>query len=315
MVHVVLDDEFIGNVFWNGLGLFGTTKDLQALTSLKDWLRSVRLPHVRIRYVGGLSVILVFEDKEGMLDFLSTKEVWNLVFSTLVLWEGQMLPCDRIAWLKIFGLPLCMFDSSVVDKIGSSFGRVVQSAQVNEDLEDYSYAMVGVLCNSMKRFNQVCNLKWRNEVISILVEEELGEWIPDCIGMDGEESLVDLMPGKMTVDSHIDTECSNEEVADVGPHDVVDDVMVLNHAQNVDQEEVAAQNPDPLKVDGLGFSMLEVVECSGSKKKKRGSFRKKTRFDKNLLLRRALNALRNGLGKVMIHMTLIGLYSRYKMLS
>ncbi|XP_021995205.1 uncharacterized protein LOC110892344 [Helianthus annuus] len=211
MVHVVLDDEVIGNVFWNGLGLLGTTKDLQALTSLKDWLRSVRLPNIRIRYVGGLSVILVFEDKEGMMDFLSTKEVWNPVLSTLVVWEGQRLPCDRIAWLKILGLPLCLFDSTVVDKIGSMFGRVVQSAQVNEDLEDYSYAMVGVLCNSIKRFNQVCNVKWRNEVIAILVEEELGEWIPDCIGMDGEESLDDLRPQKMTVDSLGDKECLNEE--------------------------------------------------------------------------------------------------------
>ncbi|MFS7955219.1 hypothetical protein Hanom_Chr07g00640071 [Helianthus anomalus] len=126
--------------------------------------------------------------------------------------------------------------------------------------------MVGVLCNSMKRFNQVCNVKWRNEVIAILVEEELGEWIPDCIGMVGEESLDDLMPQKMTVDSHGDKECPNEEVADVGPQEVV---------------EGTAQNPDPFKVDGLGFSMSEVVECSGSKKKKRGNFRKKTRFDKS----------------------------------
>ncbi|KAJ0707511.1 putative RNA recognition motif domain, nucleotide-binding alpha-beta plait domain superfamily [Helianthus annuus] len=112
--EIVIDDGLIGNTHWNGLGLIGTTKGMKELTGLKDWLMSVRLANVGIRYVGGLSVVLVFEEKECMAEFFSTKEVWNQVLDSLGIWEGQRLQVGRIAWLKCFGVPLCLFDTRVM---------------------------------------------------------------------------------------------------------------------------------------------------------------------------------------------------------
>ncbi|KAJ0900033.1 hypothetical protein HanPSC8_Chr08g0308861 [Helianthus annuus] len=174
--------------------------DLQSLTSLKEWLGSVRLDKVGIRYVGGLSVILVFEDKVSMMDFLSTKEVWESIFVTLVLWEGQKLRCERIAWLRILGIPLLLFDNRVAERIASKIGRVVQTTQIDDKTEDFSYAMVAVLCNSVKRITKGCKLKWRSEEFDIAIEEEIGEWIPDCIGLEVEEQEVVSKNVKRPVD-------------------------------------------------------------------------------------------------------------------
>ncbi|KAM0010509.1 hypothetical protein Hdeb2414_s0074g00775201 [Helianthus debilis subsp. tardiflorus] len=220
--EIVIDDGLIGNTHWNGLGLIGTTKGMKELTGLKDWLMSVRLANVGIRYVGGLSVVLVFEEKERMAEFFSTKEVWNLVFDSLGIWEGQRLQVGRIAWLKCFGVPLCLFDTRVMDSIGSKFGRVVQSVQIDDSIEDYSYAMIGVLHSSGNRVNQECKLKWRNETFSVIVEEELGDWFPDCIGGYGDESMevvsVENVPGKEMGEGVANVEVEAEILEDyVGP--------------------------------------------------------------------------------------------------
>ncbi|KAJ0738095.1 hypothetical protein HanLR1_Chr06g0214251 [Helianthus annuus] len=277
MEEVVLDDGFDGNAIWKGLGLLGSTRDLNTLTSLKEWLFSVRLGNVHIRYVGGLSVVLVFEDNVSMLEFLNTKEVWNPVFSSLVIWDGQRSNLERLAWIKIFGLPLFLFDKYVVDRIRSKFGRVVQSVQADENLEDFSYAMIGVLCQSTKRINQSYKLKWRNEEFVVLVEEDTGEWIPDCIGVEVEESIADFNHEKRPwvgmdtqVDATIHCENTNSSIqGDQEPAMCAPSKLSVGRDEGTTPQIVTNQVGGNLEdVEGLRFIMSVASDISGSKKKK-----------------------------------------------
>ncbi|KAM0062150.1 putative RNA recognition motif domain, nucleotide-binding alpha-beta plait domain superfamily [Helianthus debilis subsp. tardiflorus] len=290
--EVRLEDDFIGVARWNGLGLLGDLKDLQSLTSLKEWLGSVRLDKVGIRYVGGLSVILVFEDKVSMMDFLSTKEVWESIFVTLVLWGGQKLRCERIAWLRILGIPLLLFENMVAERIASKIGRVVQTAQIDDKTEDFSYAMVAVICNSVKRITKGCKLKWRSEEFDIAIEEEIEEWIPDCIGLEVEEQEVVSKNVKRPVDGvdqagwvNTDVEVNNVVVEDAQE---VEEIGVSTLHANMVDVEVAMQQVETStsggtlpEVDGLSFSLQDPLVCSNSKEKKRGCLRKKSRGDKS----------------------------------
>ncbi|MFS7917821.1 hypothetical protein Hanom_Chr03g00193691 [Helianthus anomalus] len=78
----------------------------------------------------------------------------------------------------------------VFDDIGSQFGTVIQSAQLDEQDGDLSYARVGILTKSMDRVNQRCKLSWKNRSFVVLVEEEVGEWTPDCL-VDLEDEVDD----------------------------------------------------------------------------------------------------------------------------
>ncbi|KAJ0524805.1 putative RNA recognition motif domain, nucleotide-binding alpha-beta plait domain superfamily [Helianthus annuus] len=184
--EIVVEDGFVGNVLRKGWALAGMTRDLEALTSLKQWLAE---------YDG----------------FLNTKDVWSPVFDSLVVWEGQQFLSDRIAWLSIYGIPLYLFDDRVIELIGSKFGRVVQSAKVDESTDDYSHVTIGILVNTVKRINQLCKLIWRNESCTVLVEEDIGEWIPDCIGADVADGDWEPMNDNRPMDSvaspvHVDVD-------------------------------------------------------------------------------------------------------------
>ncbi|KAF5770268.1 hypothetical protein HanRHA438_Chr14g0668471 [Helianthus annuus] len=258
------------------MGLIGRVRGLEELTTLRMWLDSIRLTTVGIRYVGGLSVVLVFKDKENMLEFYQTKEVWSSVFVSLEVWEGQQVPFERIAWLKIFGVPLQLYDDSVFDSIGHKVGEVIQSARVSDRILDISYALVGVLCNSAKRINQEISLKWRNDFFSVVVEEELGDWIPDCLDVDG----VDL-----TDDSEVEV-LAEKEGSDVGlandgnvGNDVFQYVHVEENHSNVHEPSSNMSEVGIQENFCVLFSGGQVAK--GGKIKKRGGFRKKPRPDKS----------------------------------
>lgn len=83
-------------------------------------------PDVDIIYVGGLTVLLVFLDSQGvpkaMEDGLSN---WNRWFETMKPWVGQPVKYSRIAWLIIRGIPTHLWDATIMDQIGSIFGKVI----------------------------------------------------------------------------------------------------------------------------------------------------------------------------------------------
>ncbi|KAF5769330.1 hypothetical protein HanRHA438_Chr14g0657581 [Helianthus annuus] len=98
---------------------------------------------------------------------MEVKEIWSPWFSRLDPWRGQTLPLERVAWLKMSGIPLHLFDS-----------------------EDLSVSKVGVLVGSSNRIKEEASLRWRDRTFRVWVEEDQEIWVPDCFDRDdcSEES-------------------------------------------------------------------------------------------------------------------------------
>ncbi|KAI3801833.1 hypothetical protein L1987_29950 [Smallanthus sonchifolius] len=95
--------------------------------------------------------------------FLSGEDLW---FSSLERWSGQVLPFERIAWMKIRGVPLHLAENAVFNTIAAGYGKVVQPSQL-----------------------QVI-LKWRDRAFRVWISEEEGIWLPECldpVSMSGPE--------------------------------------------------------------------------------------------------------------------------------
>ncbi|KAJ0699847.1 putative RNA recognition motif domain, nucleotide-binding alpha-beta plait domain superfamily [Helianthus annuus] len=101
-LELVVNSEFKGGKSWIGCGAVGRVSDLKKLSNLRVWLDLTGLSRVGIKYIGGLWVMLVFETELCMESFVGVEEVWKECFDNLEKWEGQLIPKERIAWLKLF---------------------------------------------------------------------------------------------------------------------------------------------------------------------------------------------------------------------
>ncbi|KAF5802344.1 putative RNA recognition motif domain, nucleotide-binding alpha-beta plait domain superfamily [Helianthus annuus] len=186
--HVACEEDEVGvepSVFsltdLFGRAVVGRTLGFKELRFLKSSLVVAGFGDATIKYIGGLSVLISFVDKERANRLLLDQEVWGRWFSSLNLWIGQSLPYERLAWVDIHGVPPHLFSPDVFDSIGSKFGKVVQQSQLREDDGDLSFDRLGILVDSGYRINSLLNLKWQDKRYRVWIVEENDQWIPDFV--------------------------------------------------------------------------------------------------------------------------------------
>ncbi|KAJ0890228.1 putative RNA recognition motif domain, nucleotide-binding alpha-beta plait domain superfamily [Helianthus annuus] len=165
-----------------GVAVVGRTVDLETLVDMDHLLRIAKVSYGQIQVLGGLSVIISFREEHAARSFLEAKELWGPWFLKLSAWEGQSLPFEKVAWLRIIGLPPHLLDGDVIKSMGELFGKILHVQKDFIKANDLSYVRVGVLSGDVERIKEVVSLKWKGRSLKILVEEELDVWIPDCLG-------------------------------------------------------------------------------------------------------------------------------------
>ncbi|KAJ0470271.1 hypothetical protein HanIR_Chr14g0716901 [Helianthus annuus] len=153
--------------------------DLEALKSIHVILNDICPGLGKVQYLGGLSVLISFDDeKVTSLVLEAALEVLGR-FSKIDVWMGQSFGFERLAWLKITGLPLQLFSREVIDVVGNSYGKIVHRAARSDGDDDLSYDYIRVLVGDGKRIAESVSLAWRDRKFSIWVAEEAGDWIPE----------------------------------------------------------------------------------------------------------------------------------------
>ncbi|KAM0046305.1 putative RNA recognition motif domain, nucleotide-binding alpha-beta plait domain superfamily [Helianthus debilis subsp. tardiflorus] len=145
---------------WVNKSLIVRTPDLPTLIKLDKLLATSGGPKGELKYVGGLFMLIVFEDGEDMLAFKDHCPGAKEWFSRLEVWNGQALPFERIAWLKISGVPLHLLSNEVFDSVGRMFGKVVHASFVSSTSNDLSVDLVGVLVGEGVG-SGLCSRRWR----------------------------------------------------------------------------------------------------------------------------------------------------------
>ncbi|KAM0005293.1 putative RNA recognition motif domain, nucleotide-binding alpha-beta plait domain superfamily [Helianthus debilis subsp. tardiflorus] len=167
-----------------GMALVGRTVDLETLVDFDKLLRIAKFSVANLQYLGGLSLLISFHDAESAKLFMGAKEVWGPWFSRLDFWSGQSLSFERVAWLKLCGIPLHLLDPDVLGLVGESFGRLLHIPKLSEVDLDLSTVRVGVLVGFSGRIKEGVSLKWKDRVFRIWVEEDSDVWVPDCLDRD-----------------------------------------------------------------------------------------------------------------------------------
>ncbi|KAJ0801891.1 hypothetical protein HanPI659440_Chr03g0122651 [Helianthus annuus] len=175
VTEVYVDEKVIAFQEWFDRSLIGRVKDFGSLTSLRKMISGLSDCSFTIKYVEGFRVVLVFDNSKEKDEFLEKKEGWSSCFDSLETWMGQVCEYEKIAWLKLYGIPLRLLINQVCKDIGSQFGAVVQSGSCDQEDGDLSYVLMGVLVKSPDRINQKINLIWKEDEFSIIVESGVSE--------------------------------------------------------------------------------------------------------------------------------------------
>ncbi|KAJ0544053.1 putative RNA recognition motif domain, nucleotide-binding alpha-beta plait domain superfamily [Helianthus annuus] len=109
--YVVVPDRTSAFSSMFGLALVGRVVNLETLVDMDRLLGIAKILVANIQYLGGLSLLITFHDEEAAKNFLESKVIWGPWFSKLDPWNGQSLPLERVAWLRLEGIPLRLFDS------------------------------------------------------------------------------------------------------------------------------------------------------------------------------------------------------------
>ncbi|KAJ0466628.1 putative RNA recognition motif domain, nucleotide-binding alpha-beta plait domain superfamily [Helianthus annuus] len=244
--YVVVPDKLVAFNSLFGLSLVGRVVDLETLVDFDRLLRIAKVVVANVQYLGGLSILISFHDAVSASSFLESKVVWGPWFSRLDVWNGQSLPLERVAWLRLIGIPLHLFEPDVMTQVGELFGKVLHVPKMVEEDLDLSVCSVAVLIGEVGRISDVISLRWNRKCYRIGVEEEQQVWIPDCLGAAG------INESKASESSPVvDLPCSGSEGSEESPVKVGEGVV----------GESIGINQEPTKV--ASFPMHEVREGGG----------------------------------------------------
>ncbi|CAH1442453.1 unnamed protein product [Lactuca virosa] len=130
------------------------------------------------KYLGGLNIAIHFGSSVEAKDFLEDENRWRDWFRWMVKSDQQELRYERIAWLKIIGLPLKLWDEENFNLIASRFGRVINPFDGIGNRRDYSMGKVGVLTSEKKWINEEITITADDVKHQIGVVEYTDDWSP-----------------------------------------------------------------------------------------------------------------------------------------
>ncbi|KAI3797377.1 hypothetical protein L1987_32633 [Smallanthus sonchifolius] len=125
-----IDEKVNGFSMLHGKAIVGRMKNVEALKSILIFLNNIcpGSDPGKVQYLGGLDLLISFEDPEFAAVVLEAAKNDSDKFLAACLWNGQPLSSERLAWVKVQGIPLHLFSHEVINNVGSSFGKVVHKA-------------------------------------------------------------------------------------------------------------------------------------------------------------------------------------------
>ncbi|XP_022041338.1 uncharacterized protein LOC110943915 [Helianthus annuus] len=128
---------------WNVRSVIGDLKDIEALRGVNRMKNRLGLKNSQVRYIGGLKLLIIFYSKEEMDWKLKEQEkIWDEWFTNITRWHGEEIPFERIAWLKIRGVPLQLWIDAVFECIGEKYGRVIRKSETFTNIISCSIPML-----------------------------------------------------------------------------------------------------------------------------------------------------------------------------
>ncbi|KAL4581161.1 hypothetical protein LXL04_017370 [Taraxacum kok-saghyz] len=156
--------------------LFGEVRCLEILKNFQEFPTIESLNDVRIRYFGGLAVLLEFSSKIAAKNYLIlAKNTWSKWFRALECWSPDMQPMKSFAYLNIVGLPPHAWVPNVFSDIGAMWGDIVIPEWCNEESHNREIWKVVILTQKFNIINDTVEVTINKTNYRIMVVEDFKE--------------------------------------------------------------------------------------------------------------------------------------------
>ncbi|KAI3740035.1 hypothetical protein L2E82_30452 [Cichorium intybus] len=168
-------------VVLNDTVLIGEVTNMMTIRHLPELFEDCGISFEKVHYYGGLQVIISFANTNDAERFLSNKESWSRWFYWIKVGREIMYtppPPQRIANIRIVGLPLEFRSISNIKEIVDHFGLVLE---IEEDIWgrlDLSYCGATILTKSMIKINEEIIISFGPDKFSIGITEDEIRWNP-----------------------------------------------------------------------------------------------------------------------------------------
>lgn len=162
-----------------GSTLIGEVKSLDHLGHLSALLSIHCDMDVKVKYAGGMKAILEFGSSVNAKDFLLNEKNWKDIFKSIKPGGENDYKFDRIANIRLVGLPISLWSEPNFSTIGEKFGKIIVPLDHTGDRMDLSVVKIGILTEEKKKINDVIKVVVGEEMFDIGVVEYKDEpWFP-----------------------------------------------------------------------------------------------------------------------------------------
>ncbi|KAI3781750.1 hypothetical protein L2E82_11774 [Cichorium intybus] len=163
----------------NRLTLIGETHGLNELRMIPLKFRmGDNETHYGMQYIGGLSVGIRFRSESDIVEFLKKEEHWNTWFKSFTTGDKWEFEFERVAWLKIAGLPTALWSEENFSRIVMEFGKILDPLEIISTCQDLSLGGVCVLTRHKRRINEEVKVVLNGNVFGVGVFEAEYDWSP-----------------------------------------------------------------------------------------------------------------------------------------
>ncbi|KAJ0599465.1 hypothetical protein HanIR_Chr03g0105181 [Helianthus annuus] len=97
------------------------------------------------------------------------------------IWFGQHIEFQRLAWLKITGVPIHLWGGEIMRKIGGRFGEVFFPYGMDRNDLNLHFDILGVLVNIGERIDQNIKVWLKYRTYDVWVTEVKELWVPSFV--------------------------------------------------------------------------------------------------------------------------------------
>ncbi|KAK2363462.1 hypothetical protein QL285_088445 [Trifolium repens] len=235
------------DVDWARCGVVATIANGEAGSVVRRRLEDAGFRRLDLIHLGGARVFVRSLDGTEVLAVLDgAKDFFSMCFSHWVRWETAVIPFQRGAWVRIYGIPLHAWNCNFFKLCVMDCGRFLRSDSYTAAKDRLDYARVLISTTAMTVIKKVENLMVDGSLVVVQIVEEWGYELGDDACLLEDDTVSTVSPAAEDV-----FRCDPEASTKV-------DMLIDQIAKGV-SDETHAQDDDTLSVKLLVGSQSKEV--------------------------------------------------------
>ncbi|PWA88182.1 hypothetical protein CTI12_AA123530 [Artemisia annua] len=241
---LVLDESCL-NQSDMSTALMGKVKTFNSLSNLKPVLAKEGFDEIKLKYMGGLWVMIDFQTITSKEKFMANTSVATW-FSHLQQATHNVFIEERAIWVNIDGVPLKVWSKNTFKRIASKWGELIY----DDDQEEMYFhnKRICVLTKFTEPISETFKIIVQGRVFWVRAKEECG-WTPDFVEEEENESEYD----EMASNEGDHTQNPNLVINDSDIEEVQETIFENSKSQNLNEagrnvEQKHTQSEDPFNI-------------------------------------------------------------------